>query len=386
MVPGNHAATRPRVLALTPEEERIGAVTLYRITGPLSYLMDRGYPVAWMDWNQARQRAIANPGSIGQYDVVITARTADWQGLTVAFFARLRAMGKVVVYETDDDYTNEYRKVINGDAIAVAKQATIMTTSTPELRAQMLKHTGPKPTYVLRNCIDFALWDSTPTRRIVPGTTIGLVGTKTHEADWRQVSDALHRIGEERDDVNFVLGGYRPDYLADLPRLYYSEPVIYTEYPNLCAQIDIGLCPLVADDPFNISKSAIKALEYWAAGAAVVASGGPVYSRVMDSDRGFLAKTDSDWYTAITTLLDDPARRKAMAGAGRTWTWRNRNMAYNCEFWWDVYDAAFKEYGGKIDVRTFNELKLGYRPPKRKGDHRSNVPQVPLAKGKRRRR
>lgn len=329
----------PRVLAVLPGDNITG-VTYYRTTGPLKFLRLQGYPIDWMSYSAVREVARQRMGNIGSYDVFVFARAADADGKLTEMFKKFEAAGKIVVWETDDDYTNEHRQVIDADAMSPMDAATAITVSTPYLRGRCQKHTD-KPVYVLPNCIDFDFWDAVPKERSIPGVTVGVVGTPTHGKDWILASDAMHRIGEEYPDVSFVVGGFKPDYLDDLPNLHFIAPVKYRSYPVMIHQIDIGLCPLDGSDPFNLSKSGIKALEYWAGGAAVIASDNPVYRRVVDADRGFLAQSPEDWYTSIKAYLESPKLRNRHATKGRQWVKNHRDMEFKSHNWWNVYSDLY---------------------------------------------
>lgn len=349
MVSGVHAnAVRPRVLALPDETTIVGGVVFTRLTAPLMYLREQGYPVDWMPWQQARVAAALHKMRVAQYDVFVLQRAGDVDGRTIAFCQMLRKAGKIVIWEGDDDYTNEYRVVLEADAIGVADACTALTVSTPRLRTQMAKRVS-RPIYLLQNCIDLRYWDSVKFTRIVPSPSVGLVGTPSHYDDWQAVCTVLERIGKERPEVHFAVGGMFPEYLHDLPNLHHLEPCPYKAYPAMVAQIDIGLAPLVPDDPFNWSKSGIKAMEYWCAGAPVVASNAIPYQRVVDEDRGFLVDhNDPDaWYERIITYLDNPGLRRQHASAGREWVRKNRSMERNAILWWAVYEEVYKKYGGQ---------------------------------------
>ena len=327
-----------KVLALMPEKKYITGVTFVRITGPLGYLRQAGHFIDWMPYSYAREAARQGKGNIGRYDLFILQRAGDTDGKLLRLIDAFHRAGKKVVWETDDDYTNEYRKVLEADAVSVAKACDAITVSTPGLRAQM------PPIYLLQNCMDLAFWNkaASSAERRTRSPSIGLVGTPTHYDDWMLVASTLYRIADERPDVNFVVGGFLPQYLQDLPNLTYLKPVQYQQYPEMVRQIDIGLAPLIPDDPFNWSKSAIKAMEYWCRGAAVVASNAKPYHRVYGEDLMFLADTPDDWYRHITALLDDPKLRHESAAAGREWVRVRRNMEMNAPFWWDAYMELFK--------------------------------------------
>ena len=329
-----------------PEKKTITGVTFTRITGPLGKLREQGHFIDWMPYSYAREAARQGKSKIGQYDLYIFQRAGDIDGRLLYLIDQFHSAGKRLVWETDDDYTNEFRDVLKADAISVAAACDCVTVSTQSLREQMIKHMGEPhpPVYLLQNCIDIDFWATSVARldRRVPSPSIGLVGTPTHYDDWIIVKDVLYRISDERPEVHFVVGGFLPHYLQDLPNLTYLEPVIYEHYPGMVCNIDIGLAPLDPDDQFNWSKSAIKAMEYWSVGAAVVASDAKPYQRVYGKDRMFLARTEDDWYEHITALLDDQMLRNETSAAGREWVRKHRNMTVNANFWWDAYLELFK--------------------------------------------
>ena len=336
------AVNGPRVLAMLGEFTQGSSVTFTRLTGPFAKLRNAGYPVAWMPYDMIRAKAARREG-MSTYDVYILARAVNHDGRIVDMIKRLQAAGKKVIWETDDDYTNEFRQVTDGDPQAVVQECDAITVSTPYLREQTLKHTPGLPAYLLVNTIDFGFWSKvTKSKRVIPGPAIGLVGTKTHYEDWKQLGDSLHRIAAEYPQAQFVLGGLHPDYLMDLPNLHCLQPCEYINYPDMIAQFDIGLAPLDPDDNFNKSKSAIKALEYWAAGNCVVASKCSVYDAVMDPQRGFSASNPDEWYQAIKAYLDDFDMAQEKAKNGIEWTWRNRNMDTRFPFWYNVYEEVFR--------------------------------------------
>ncbi len=388
MVHGLHPTTldkHPRILVLIPDDKGIGGCTFVRITGPLSFLKQKGYPIDWATFTDARLMAFVGKLNLSSYDLVVFPRTADaGDGNMLKIMKLLKSVGMAVVYETDDDYTNEFRHTVNGDARPIMAAASALTVSTPHLRKQCAKYTD-RPIYLLQNCINKQFWDDAPrTPRVVDGLTVGIVGTTTHYADWKLAKDALYQIGEDFPEVQFVIGGFFPDYLQDLPRLTRLKSVPYKDYPSLVRQIDIGLCPLDPDDDFNKSKSGIKAMEYWTGGAAVVASDCSVYNRVVDADRGALVSTTEEWYAAIKALIENPSLRKGQVAAGQKWIRYNGNMEHNCEFWWDVYAEVYRKYGGSIDEHLISQWAVGARSSDRKGSSRDNV--LPVSRASRRRR
>jgi glycosyltransferase involved in cell wall biosynthesis len=357
-------AEEPRVLAFLPEIDHIslmfgkgvGGCSYVRLTGPLAFLRRRGYPVDYIPFSRAREMA-KNREGISSYHVYVLPRVADHDNLTIQFVDRLKSIGATIIWETDDDYTNEYRSVVEGEPLSIVTRAHCMTVSTPHLREQYSKYVDC-PIYLLQNTINLDFWAGARGPREIPSPSIGLVGTDTHGDDWIHASDALHRIAERYPFVHFVLGGFQPEYLLDLPNLHLLPHCPYIAYPRMVHQIDIGLAPLDGGDKFNLSKSAIKVMEYWAAGATPIASDMPVYQRVADEDRCFLAKSEDDWFSAMATLIENPQRAFEMSANGRAWLHRNRNMEHASQFWWDVYELAHQQYGGTY-VNFESERTMG---------------------------
>ncbi len=83
------------------------------------------------------------------------------------------------------------------------------------------------------------------------------------------------------------------------------------------AGFDVALAWL-PDTPWTRLRGGAKLLVYMAAGVPVVASPGGIGDQVVSHGReGFLAATDAEWATRLTTLLEDPAMRSRMARDAR---------------------------------------------------------------------
>jgi glycosyltransferase involved in cell wall biosynthesis len=83
------------------------------------------------------------------------------------------------------------------------------------------------------------------------------------------------------------------------------------------ARLDIGVMPL-PDGPYERGKCAFKLLQYMALGRPGVAS--PVGANaevVTEGVDGFLPETDDAWEEALTSLIEEPARREGMGARAR---------------------------------------------------------------------
>jgi glycosyltransferase involved in cell wall biosynthesis len=328
----------PKVLALLPRAYE-NAVDYYRIVSAFDVLRDKGYPVWYVPYEVSI--ALARQGRLhpNQYDVFVLCRAAvdEQDRRLILFIETLRAAGKKLIYETDDDYTNAYRKTTEGDAITVAQMCDAITTTTPHLAKVLSQHN--ENVHILPNALNPGIWDKVEREPQNGQVTIALAGTGTHFEDWKLVQEALYRLAE-RDDVRFLLMGYKPHYLEDLPNMDFNKPAPYPTYAKSLGQVDIGLCPLVPGDKFNLAKSGVKALEFMAAGVAVVAQDMPVYRRVVANKSNGLLASD-DWYEKIHLLVDDAQYRRRLARSGWRWVRKHRNIRKLARKWWRVYEEVY---------------------------------------------
>lgn len=335
----------PRVLALLSRVDE-NPVDYYRVVSAFDVLKDKGYPVNYLPYRVAREVAQLNMDLLApeRFDVFILCRTSvgtEDQRL-IQFIEMLHAAGKKVIYETDDDYTNVHRKCTEGDAVTVAQMCDAITTTTPYLAAKVLSQHN-EHVYVLPNALNFdTIWSKVEDSRRDGQVTIALAGTGTHFEDWRLVEGALYGLAATYGDrARFLLIGYKPYYLEDLPNMTFINPLPYPTYAKALGQVDIGLCPLVPDDKFNLAKSGVKALEFMAAGAAVVAQDMPVYRRVVANKSNGLLASD-DWYEKILLLVEDANLRRRLARSGWRWVRKHRDIRTLARKWWRVYEEVYR--------------------------------------------
>jgi glycosyltransferase involved in cell wall biosynthesis len=155
-----------------------------------------------------------------------------------------------------------------------------------------------------------------------------LVGTPTHGNDWVHAHQAALRILDEYPHTRLLVGGYQPDYIGTDERVIRLPFVEYLHYPTMLAEADVVICAIDPTDPFNYSKSAVKALEAWASkrklsngnygGAAVIATQSVVYNTtVRDGRNGLLVANNVDaYYTALRSLVDNQSLREHLQRSG----------------------------------------------------------------------
>lgn len=341
----------PAVVSILQEYRGVSA---WRCMWPLEELGRRGYRAAWGDNEDPKHSAL-----IEQADVVVLHRPAWLPGdepKAEAWRDLLHQRGKVLVIDYDDDLLSPEileRIRITGDEelnarsdarleaerqtrIFALRLADGVTVTTPYL-AEVCRQYTDKPVLVVPNAIDLPRFRAglDGYRRRVAGPTIGWAGGNRPDRDAEQLAIAWGRIAEQFPDVTFVVAGHPLPALLDavsLARLVYLPPLPLDRYACNYAEIDIACCPL-ADEPFNRSKSPIKAMEFAAAGAAVVASPTVYGDFIHDGEDGFLASSADQWEAVLSKLIRHPLRRQAAALMLRNRVERECTLAANVENW-----------------------------------------------------
>jgi glycosyltransferase involved in cell wall biosynthesis len=104
----------------------------------------------------------------------------------------------------------------------------------------------------------------------------------------------------------------------------------------------VGIMPL-PDLDYEKGKSGFKIVQYWSAGAAVVASPvGVNKEMIADGRNGLLAETDAQWAAALTRLLGDEALRRRVAEAGRQTFLGGYTRPHGARIWMAVFSRAMR--------------------------------------------
>ena len=193
-----------------------------------------------------------------------------------------------------------------------------------------------KPTFVLPNCFDAALFDASrlAVRRRVPADygviRIGYAaGTRTHQHDFRPAAAALGRLMRENSKCRLVLfrGADGTPMLdpAEFPeldglddKLEWRELVPLAALPDELARFDINLAPLEVGNAFCEAKSELKYYEAALVDVCTIASPtGPMRRAIRDGATGRLAESADEWYAALRELVDDRALRERLGRAAQ---------------------------------------------------------------------
>ena len=326
------------------------AVFNYRIKLPLLTLAaNTKHEVRWVHFDKLDTVTEA-PDIIVLNRPVADESQREW--IRDEFVAQMRKMKAAFVFETDDDYITRGGKT----SMPYLDYADAVTVSTHELKRLYAGHTD-KQIYVVKNSIStnwFAKKSLAAPRRD-DRLTVGLTGTVGHIDDWRIFPGVIRAVRDKHPDVRFTCTGLHPGYLTDIAEFVDGSP--YTEYPWTMRQIDILCCPLHPDKVFNKSKSAVKAIEGWAAarkvngklgGCAVIAARSAAYNgTVQHKHNGLLVKHDEQsWIDVITFMIENKLQRLKFQVEGYRDVVKHHDIKNNWKPWAKAYESIRRTYIG----------------------------------------
>jgi glycosyltransferase involved in cell wall biosynthesis len=387
----------PTVLAVHLRDDGImDGCNHYRFRIPFEALRQGKETVVadWAPMNKVRSWAADNTKRVhpSDYDIVLLPRhrplpygfegTASVEEIPPELWSAIESLGvkpeyrshlidlvhvlrtkQAVVAEYDDDYFTGSRD-LRYDYLPLLHEflglLDAVTVSTPYLEKLIRKYAPHVPVYELPNCVMWSEWQKHDRFSKIPpdAVVIGLTGSSTHGEDWRILESVIPRIMEDFGEVYFMTGGYWPEYLKEVfdrfpDRTEHYPPLDYTDYPVLVRQFDLVLCPVVPSDEFNLSKSAIKAIEGMAAGRQLSGGGQgggvPItsdldyYRRVTGGDKRGLTvgHTEEEWYDAIAYMIRNKELRERLQRKGHHWCHQNHAMENKWYLWWNAYREIY---------------------------------------------
>lgn len=297
------------------------ACARYRVLGPASRLRGR-VELRWGAASDGRDYAI-DASAMDGADLILFQRYFPSRA-TWPLVERALSSGLPVIYETDDDFLHvppdhpmAARLAPGAPHVAeLAARASLVTVSTPAL-ARSFRDTA-RAVRVLPNRLDERLWPVRPGGERSPGPLrVAYAGTPGRGGDFAEAAAALARVkARHAQALEVVFLGFDPGGdLADRVLPFRED---YAPYARELAALapDIALAPL-ADTAFNRCKSAVKWLEYSAAGAAGIFSDAPAYQAVRHGVTGLKASGAQGWEEALEALIRDEPLRLGLARAAQ---------------------------------------------------------------------
>ena len=305
-----------------------------------------------------------HPERVEQADAIVIQREfVENQEIYDQILTLARAVKKPVIYEIDDllfelpknhiDYSTHYYTQALLSMLRAVIEADLVTTSTLPLQ-QYLQRFNPR-IELLPNYLDDKLWAASFSKQpgdftVQPGgqTTIGYMGSNTHEADLQTIAPILARLLDRyQDQLRLKFWSIEPPIiLRQHPRVEWI-PIATPNYAEFASyfskqKCDLFVAPLI-DSPFNRCKSGIKCLEYSSLGIpGVFSSITPYQSVIQDGINGFLAASEAEWEDRLVKLIESPALRARMGKQAYQTVQDDWLLSRHTERWVEAYERAWQ--------------------------------------------
>jgi hypothetical protein len=264
----------------------------------------------------------------------------------VELVRRLKAVGKTIVVEFDDDMfhfppgtrellSNVQKKDNQETVREISRLADVITVSTPEL-VPVYKRFCPNVA-VLPNCID--LDDYPKPKRAGKRLTIGWAAANELN-NFALVASTLKHMVEDYDHVDIAIGGDPKAFdMVKVPanRKVWLEPCSIEDFPKMIRNFDIAVIPLI-ESKFNAGKSELKGLQYGALKIPFLASDVPPYQRFarMAGTQDFLITKQKQWLPRLRQLVNHKSYRRKLGHIAYEVA-KSRQIDKNIEGWLDAY-------------------------------------------------
>lgn len=341
--------SNPRVLFMTGGSD---GSSLWRVWQPVAELERQGYTVHHCP-KDAPTEALMLVVARYRYDAIVLSRTT-WPAwaieMAAEFIDKMHRVGMAVWFECDDDlflhledHMMDPVKLKQGkEAIHTVMLCDGIIVSTPRLKTVTQHATGGTiPVAVCPNLLDYDWWRmiQKQAKRLIPPVTIGWAGANRLDADLAEMAEGWRRVAEKHPDVRFVVQGHCAQVVAEAvpsDRLHYLPWIELAKYPAGLVNVDIGCCS-VADTPFNACKSVIKAMEYGASGAAVVATSALYRQIITHNDTGLIANTADEWAAGLSKLVADRRYSGVLARRLKRRVVEDYNLQTGAHKWIDAF-------------------------------------------------
>ena len=318
--------------------------SIYRAMQPAQALAQLGHQVVLKATDEERLRA----SELSGFDALFVYR---WSGQsTQKLVQRLRQQGVAIVWDNDDDLTaypssvveSRVKGALRSQLMAAHVQAMLrladVVTTTNDTLAGSYRARGATDVRIVENYVASEFIEQAEQPR--PGNerlVIGWIAAGEHMHDVNELGlrDTLRRLLDAHEDVEIRSVGV--DLGLDRERYRYLGYVPFHELPQLVADFDVGIAPIV-DEPFNRARSNIKLKEYGILGIPWLASPIGPYAGYSEREGGRLVPDDG-WYEALERIVQRPRERRKLAKRALRWA-RTQTIERNAERWVEAVEAA----------------------------------------------
>ena len=250
-------------------------------------------------------------------------------------------IAKKVVYDIDDlVYLGDNKSKANKRVgffkskkkpIYLMKKAHHVITCTPYLD-EFVKTHNPHTTDI-SSTVDTEKYIPVNTYQAKEPVVLGWSGSITTSKYFYLLEKVLLSLSKKYQIRLIVMGNPQVHIDGlDIEAIAWSEEIELTTLQKF----DIGLYPL-PDEEWVLGKSGLKAIQYMALGIPTVATAIGANFRVIDhGESGMLVKTEEEWITALSRLIEDPKLREKIGKKGREKIEREFSIHANQQAYLDV--------------------------------------------------
>jgi glycosyltransferase involved in cell wall biosynthesis len=170
---------------------------------------------------------------------------------------------------------------------------------------------------------------------------LGWIGTHSTYQYLASIFPALQRLARAHSFRLKVVGAGREQIAipgVEVENLVWSLPREIADFQSL----DIGLYPIIEDD-WSVAKSGFKSVQYMAVGVPFVTTPVGACAEIGEPNVTHLfARTEDEWYAALSQLLSDENLRRRMGAAGRQHAVEHYTVSAQAQKLADVLHAAMR--------------------------------------------
>lgn len=146
-------------------------------------------------------------------------------------------------------------------------------------------------------------------------------GSKSHDADFETVSNAILKILKENRKAVLMIVGHlnvNGNFSEVKNQIENRAFVPLKKLPELIALSDINIIPLEIDNLFCQAKSGLKFFEAGLVDVPTIATAtAPLQKMIENEKNGFLAENEGDWKKYLQLLISDKDLRERIGGQAR---------------------------------------------------------------------
>ncbi len=272
--------------------------------------------VRWWHWLKA---------SLKRFDIVYIEREI-FDSESFEMEERFRAICHRLVLDLDDAvflrYPNKFERILPIFDLVVCGNSLIKDHVSLFNRSVLKIPTS----------IDLQRYGMRPTHQHSVRPVVGWMGTTGNLHYLQVTAEALREVAKEVPfQLRLVVPNLSPLAKIDLRGVEIDhQPWTAESEVNELQQMDVGLMPLTADQPWAHYKCAAKLLQYLAVAVPAIATPIGVNEEILASrEVGFAAESTEEWSLGLRLLLSDPMLRNQMGRSGRELVQREYSVEAN---------------------------------------------------------